>query len=140
MTSRVVANISTKTLNGLGSFVLPCKKITLRFCNSGGSSRGMRDFLVKDLKAYAEKNPKIEFIVKKEAGHPIIQGEYTNGNQKTICVRNMDSQKIAQKLEVLKSSSGAQLKKYVRPVESVNTSVRGIWSPFHVEKEYRYKI
>lgn len=31
--------------NGVGAFVFPCRKITLQFCNWGGSSEGMRKFL-----------------------------------------------------------------------------------------------
>lgn len=100
----------------------------------------MRQFLVNDLKRYASENPKVEFIIRKESGHPIIRGEYTNGNEKVICARNMDAQIIQEKLDVLKNSSGARLKKYKNAVETANPSVRGIWSPFHVDKQFRFKI
>lgn len=141
MPAGIAKNISPQNLNGLGSFILQCKKITLRYCNWGGSSRGMRRFLENDLKKYVEKNPKLEFVIVKEHGHPILRGEYTNGKEKVICVRNMEPSKIEQKLNVLRDSSGAQLKPYRgNPVKSVNESVRGIWSPFHVEKPYRYKV
>jgi len=140
MPVRPVKHIASFLENGVGSFVQPCKRITLRYCNWGGSSKGMRDLLRNDLKKIAEANPKVEFVVKKEAGHPIVQGEYASGNLKTVCVRNFDAKKILQKIELVRNSSGNKLVKYQRAVESHNPSVRGIWSPFHVEKEFRYRV
>lgn len=46
-------------------------------------------------------------------------------------MRNLDPLQILKKAELLKNSSGAKLKKVKWPVFSMNTSVRGIWSPFH---------
>ena len=54
-----------------------------------------------------------------------------NGREKVICVRNLDANQILQKAELLRDASGKKLKKVVRKVETENTSVRGIWSPFH---------
>lgn len=100
----------------------------------------MREFLKTQLKDIAVENPKIEFEVRKESGHPVVWGEYTNGNDKVICVRNMRPDDIKRKIAVLRDSSGARLKPYKNSVESSNPSVRGIWSPFHVDKEHRFKI
>lgn len=100
----------------------------------------MREFLRTDLKKIAQENPKIEFVVRRESGHPVVKGDYTNGNDKVVCVRNMTAAEIRRKIDVVRNSSGAQLKKHKVPVISQNPSVRGIWSPFHVDKEYRFKI
>ncbi|CAN6647888.1 large ribosomal subunit protein mL43 [Trichomonascus vanleenenianus] len=130
-----------KTLNGVGSFIQPCKKITLRYCNWGGSSQGMRELLRKDIRSIAASHPKVEFHLARDPGkHPILKGEYTNGNTKVICVRNHDKQKVADKINLLAESSGARLKRYKKAVDSPNESVRGIWSPFHVDKRYRFRI
>jgi large subunit ribosomal protein L43 len=137
----VAKHINVQNVNGVGSFILQCKKITLRYCNWAGSSRGMRHFLEKDFKKFVEQNPKVEFVVVKDHGHPIISGEYVSGREKVICVRNLEPAKIEQKLKVLRDSSGAQLKPYRgNPVKSINESVRGIWSPLHVEKPYRHQV
>lgn len=56
-----------------------------------------------------------------------------NGREKVICVRNLDANQIERKAELLRDASGKKLKKPKRRVESQNTSVRGIWSPFHVQ-------
>jgi large subunit ribosomal protein L43 len=95
---------------------------------------------MEDLKKIAQENPKIEFEVLKQSGHPILRGEYVNGNEKVICVRNYEHSKITDKIKLLADSSGAKLKHYTKPVNSHNPSVRGIWSPLHVEEQYRYKI
>lgn len=130
-----------KTLNGVGSFIQPCKKITLRYCNWGGSSKGMREFVrTGEFAKFAEKYPKVQFELRREPGHPVVKGDFINGRDKVICVRNMEPQKIKQKLTVLRDSSGERLKYYNKGVESVNESVRGIWSPFHVDPKYRFKI
>jgi len=65
--------------------------------------------------------------------HPIIRGTYINGREKVICVRNLEHNQILQKAELLRNSSGLRLKKLKKPVQSLNESVRGIFSPFHGE-------
>ncbi|PRT56308.1 54S ribosomal protein L51, mitochondrial [Wickerhamiella sorbophila] len=126
--------------NGVGSFVQPCTKIVLRYCNWGGSSRGMRKLLNENIRQIAAENPEIEVVVQKKSGHPIVQGFYANGNIKSVCVRNYEPSKILEKISVVRNSSGEKLRKYNRAVESKNESVRGIWSPFHVDAEHRYRI
>ena len=54
-----------------------------------------------------------------------------NGREKVICVRNLDANQILKKAELLRDASGKKLQRIKRKVESENTSVRGIWSPFH---------
>lgn len=69
-----------------------------------------------------------------------MRGEYGNGKEKVICVRNMEPREIMEKIKLLKNSSGNQLQKYTHPVRSTNASVRGVWSPFHVPAESRFRI
>jgi large subunit ribosomal protein L43 len=56
-----------------------------------------------------------------------------NGREKVICVRNLDSNQILKKAELLRDASGKKLKRVKRRVETENSSVRGIWSPFHTQ-------
>lgn len=126
--------------NGLGAFVLHCRRIVLQFDKTGGSSQGLRDFLKLRLDKYAESNPKIEFRVVQKAGHPVIKGEYINGREKAICIRNLNIDNVQNKLNLLRESSGEQLRKRNSKVESVNTSVRGVWSPLHVAPSVRHKV
>jgi large subunit ribosomal protein L43 len=126
--------------NGVGAFVLHCKRIVLQFDKTGGSSQGLRDFLKLRLDRYAQSNPKIEFRIVQKSGHPVIKGEYANGREKAICIRNLNVDVVQNKLNLLKDSSGEQLRKRNSKVESINESVRGIWSPLHVDPTVRHKV
>ncbi|KAJ5599477.1 54S ribosomal protein L51 [Penicillium hetheringtonii] len=110
----------TSARNGVGAFILQCKRLDFHYCNFGGSSRGMLNFLTKDLAAFAREHPQIE-----------IRGHYINGLEKAICVRNLEPTEIMKKTMILKEASGEKLKRTKKPVTSLNESVRGIWSPYH---------
>jgi len=126
--------------NGVGAFVLPCKRIIIQYDKNGGSSSGLREFLRTRLDKYASKHPKIEFKLVEKAGHPVIKGEYINGREKPICIRNLNVDNVQNKMELLRESSGEQLRFTKSKVESLNESIRGIWSPLHVNKKLRHKI
>lgn len=126
--------------NGVGAFIFPCKKITLQYCNWGGSSQGMRDFLTsKRLDLLSKKYPFIQFGILRKSGHPIIRGQYNNGREKVICVRNLNIDNVENKLKLLKDSSGEVLRRRTKNdnVETLNSSVRGVWSPVHSSMRYR---
>lgn len=116
------------------AFIHPCRKVLIQYCNWGGSSGGLRNFLVSNkLDNWARRYPQIEFEVVRRSGHPVVTGWYTNGRQKPICVRNMSPHEIDTKLQLLVNSSGEILRRWTKNdnVRSLNKSVRGIWSPFH---------
>ncbi|CCH44640.1 hypothetical protein BN7_4209 [Wickerhamomyces ciferrii] len=130
-------------LGNIISYILTipqCKRIILQFDKTGGSSKGLREFLRRRLENYATSNPKIEFKIIEKAGHPVIKGEYINGREKAICIRNLNIDIIQQKLNLLRESSGAQLTRTKGKVTSLNESIRGIWSPLHVDPKNRHKI
>ncbi|SCU82139.1 LADA_0C03246g1_1 [Lachancea dasiensis] len=129
--------------NGVGAYLFPCKKIVLQYCNWGGSSQGMRDFLSsKRLDLLAQKYREVEFNVLKQSGHPLLRAYYTNGREKVICVRNLNIDNVENKLKLLKDSSGEILHHRAANdyVESLNSSVRGVWSPMHQDASTRYKV
>lgn len=135
MVVKGIANRFSIARNGYGdNFIHPCKKIIIQYCNWGGSSQGIRQFLTTDkLNNIASKHQQIEFEIVKKSGHPVITGWYNNGRHKPICVKNMEPMEIDKKLEILMTSSGDILRRYTKNdnVKSLNKSVRGIWSPFH---------
>ena len=75
-------------------------------------------------------------VVRRPHRHPILRGCYMNGREKTICVRNLNTAQILGKLDLLRDSSGAKLRKVTHAVQSDNPSVRGIWSPFRTEAKH----
>ncbi|QLL31309.1 hypothetical protein HG536_0B01720 [Torulaspora globosa] len=126
--------------NGVGAFVFPCKKITLQYCNWGGSSQGMREFLTsKRLEKLGSQYPFIQFEVLRKSGHPLLRAQYNNGREKVICVRNLNIDNVENKLKLLKDSSGEILRRRTKNdnVETLNKSVRGVWSPIHASMRYR---
>jgi large subunit ribosomal protein L43 len=89
-------------------------------------------YLSNNLGAFAQANPQIEVHVSpRPRKHPVIRGHYINGKEKSICVRNLQPEQIAQKATLLKEASGEKPKRTTKPVTSINESVRGIWSPYH---------
>lgn len=118
--------------NGLGAFILQCKRMDIHYCNHWGSSRGMNSFIKSHLQQFAKAHPSIEFCISpRPRKHPVIIGHYINGKQKAICVKNMEALSILQKAELLRDASGEKVKRVNKPVTSINESVRGVWSPYH---------
>ncbi|KAK0255990.1 39S ribosomal protein L51, mitochondrial [Friedmanniomyces endolithicus] len=102
------------------------------------SNNALSAFLKHQLPAFAAQNPSIEISVSPRPGrHPVIKGQYINGREKAICVRNMEATEVTKKAELLKTASGEKLRRDRKPVKSFNESVRGVWSPFHGRQ---YKI
>ncbi|KAB5570346.1 thioredoxin-like protein [Coniochaeta sp. 2T2.1] len=133
MTVVALKQISTAR-NGVGAFILQCKKMDFHYCDWAGSSKGMNGFIKSVLPRFAAAHPQIEFQVSpRPSKHPVIVGHYINGKTKTICVRNLEPLQVLKKAELLREASGEKLKRTTKPVTSSNPSVRGIWSPFHGE-------
>lgn len=131
--------------NGVGAFTKPCIKVSLQYCNWGGSSQGVRDFLVaqsqrNSLRGLAAEHKETVFEICKRAGHPQFTFHYGNGQKNTVDVRNLKRDEVLKKLTEYILRSGNPLFKYNHKVMSSNESVRGIWSPLHVHKNDRHRI
>ncbi|KAI9655886.1 MAG: 39S ribosomal protein L43, mitochondrial [Alyxoria varia] len=126
--------------NGLGAFILQCKRLDFHYCDWAGSSRGMVSFIRDTLPRLARANPQIEFHVSpRPRKHPVVRAHYINGRAKAICVRNLQKDQILKKSELLRDdATGRKLRRVNKPVQSLNESIRGIWSPFH--QQDRWKI
>ncbi|KAK8148058.1 39S ribosomal protein L51, mitochondrial [Beauveria asiatica] len=131
MTVKGIRSIA-KAHNGVGAFILQCKKMDFHYCDWAGSSKGMNGFIKSLLPKVAASNPQVEFAVSPRPGrHPVIIGHYINGRTKPICVRNLTPYEILQKVELLRDASGARNRRTTKAVLSTKPSVRGIWSPYH---------
>lgn len=55
------------------------QRVTLRFCNFGGSSAGAREFIAQGhLANFARRNPQVDLRAKALANrHPVLFGEYS---------------------------------------------------------------
>jgi large subunit ribosomal protein L43 len=91
-------------------------------------------FIKSLLPKFVGSHPQVEFTVSpRPSKHPVIIAKYINGREKAICVRNMQPYEILKKAELLRDANGEQLKRVKKPVQSINESVRGVWSPYHGE-------
>lgn len=127
--------------NGVGAFIVPCHRVTLQYCNWGGSSLGVRQLLKSGkLNEIAAQKPSIYFEIIKRNGHPQLKFHYNNDAVKEIDVRNLCETDVIKKLDEHAQNSGNAPFRWNHKVMSVNESVRGIWSPLHVTKENRHKI
>ncbi|KKA30120.1 hypothetical protein TD95_005113 [Thielaviopsis punctulata] len=131
MTIRAIKAVSTGQ-NGVGAFVLQCKRINFHYCDWAGSSVGMNGFIKSQLAKFAAANPEIEIEVSPRPGkHPVIIGHYMNGKERSVCVRNLQPDQILKKAQMLRDSSGEKNRRTNKPVTSIAESVRGVWSPYH---------
>ncbi|KJZ72898.1 hypothetical protein HIM_07661 [Hirsutella minnesotensis 3608] len=118
--------------NGVGAFLLPCRKLNFFYCDWAGSSVGMCVFIQALLPKFAAAHPQIEICVSPRPGkHPSVVAHYVNGRTKPVCTRNLDASGILRKVTLLRDSSGERLIKTNKPVKSKASSIRGIWSPYH---------
>lgn len=111
--------------------VFQLKKLRLVYCEYGGSSAAVRDF-VRNGKIidWAKKYPYISVKVEiKNGKHPLIQGEYRSGNPKQVSVRNASQTRVQQVMEMLHNSSGRKMTPLKKPVLTATPSVQGVWTP-----------
>ncbi|CRK28160.1 54S ribosomal protein L51 like [Verticillium longisporum] len=131
MTIKALKTVS-QGQNGLGAFILQCKKLEFHFCDWAGSSKGMNGFIKSQLPKFAAAHPQIEISVSpRPAKHPTIVGHYINGNSRSLLVKNMQPMEILRAAESMRDTNGEKLRRANKPVTSINPSVRGIWSPYH---------
>ncbi|KAK0507965.1 hypothetical protein JMJ35_009854 [Cladonia borealis] len=127
--------------NGLGAFILQCKRLDFHYCDHWGSSRGMNSFLTSPLLPHLSlTNPSIHISISpRPSHHPIIRASYINGREKVICVRNLQKEQILKKVELLRDAGGEKVRRVKggRVVDSFGgigrEGVRGVWSPYHGE-------
>ena len=72
--------------------VFQLQKLSLYFCDYGGSSSGVRDLLASQkLKTFLTENPHIKFqVICKRNNHPFVTGLYINGYKKQMPLRSLD--------------------------------------------------
>lgn len=134
-TNLYIHPLSTNTLqNGIGAFLLPCRRLDLHYCDHWGSSLGMNHFLSSPLlPRLTTSHPSTEFRVSPRPNHhPVLKATYINGRVKAVCVRNMSKEVVMKRAQMLLMNDGRKnVRLGSRKVVSANESVRGVWSPLH---------
>lgn len=63
--------------NGVGRYISQLQRITLKFCKSHGSSKGIREFIENNLVDFAKENPSVVLYVKpRRHRSPVLVAEY----------------------------------------------------------------
>jgi len=117
--------------NGIGRYICQLKRVTLRFCKSSGSSRGIRDFIETDLINFAEDHPgTVVYLKPRRHKSPSFVAEYLNGQREVISCHNFTSDQINKWLNLYTTRSGIPLMKYLKMWHTECPSIQGVWNPF----------
>lgn len=116
---------------GIGRYVCQLQRVTLKFCKSHGSSKGIREFLENDLIDFAKQNSGTVVYVKPRRHRvPVICAEYLNGEKQWMCVSNYDREDIVKWMELLRTQfhdgTKLRLRKYWH---TEYPSIQGPWTP-----------
>mmetsp|Transcript_34247 Transcript_34247/g.50343 ORF Transcript_34247/g.50343 Transcript_34247/m.50343 type:complete len:133 (+) Transcript_34247:52-450(+) len=117
-------------------------KLRLCYCEVGGSSRNVREYISSGkVVEFAKENPTVSVIVQTRNGkHPMVKGHYITGYDKQICVKNEPIKRIDTVVNMLNNSSGRKMKKFGSPVKTVKPSVQGVWTPYLDIAERKFPI
>ena len=93
------------------------KELVIRYSDFDGSSKGIREWMRGNLVEFAQANPDllVKTVLKRNV-HPIVRGNYLNGNEKTICIKNLEPEEITSYINDLRNQIG-------RKVITVTTTV-----------------
>lgn len=117
--------------NGIGRYICQMKRVTLRFCKSSGSSRGIRDFIETELIHFSENHPGTAVYLKpRRHKSPSFVAEYLNGEREVVSCHNFTSQQIDKWLHLYNTRSGIPLMRYLKMWHTDCPSIQGVWSPF----------
>ena len=92
------------------------------------------NFLQTYLAPFAQRSPQLYLHVSpRPSRSPVIRAHYLKHPPKSVCVHNMHAEQILRHAERLRDASGAKNRrvKSGKFVQSMNESVRGVWSGMH---------
>lgn len=90
--------------------VFQLKKLTVKYCEHSGSSRGTREFIRHHIVEFANRTPAAEVVTELRPGqHPFIVGEYITGSNKVIGIKNLPPKDIMGYAMMLRNTSGRKV-------------------------------
>lgn len=109
--------------------MLQLRKLQVHFCDFGGSSAGVREFLRDVLPGMTKDKPQAEIeTVMRRGRHPFVTGEYVHGNERVVCLRNKRPEEVKETIDSLCNTYGRKVKKIKRRTLTSNPSIQGVWS------------
>lgn len=111
--------------------VFQLRKITVKYCDHSGSSKGAREFIRRRIVEFANNTPAAEVATELRPGqHPYIMGDYVTGEVKTIGIKNIPPGEIMDYALMLRNSSGrkvcnsAEKEQSTKDVTAVHTTLQ----------------
>mmetsp|Transcript_911 Transcript_911/g.1382 ORF Transcript_911/g.1382 Transcript_911/m.1382 type:complete len:132 (+) Transcript_911:48-443(+) len=107
------------------------QSLNIVYCEHGGSSRAVREYLSSSrIIEFAKQNPSVSISSKLRNGcHPYVQANYVTGSDKQVCIKNEPIKRIVNVMSLLNNSSGRKISKIGNPVRTLKPSIQGIWTP-----------
>ena len=134
------------------------QKLTINYCEYGGSSSVIRDYLASGkIIDWAKERSHLQIDVKVNNGnHPYIKGDYISSTSKKfntkynknlnpnihqICIKSNKSNKpdIEKVLNTLYNRSGRKITKFTKAIYTDTPSIQGRWTPtlnLHLQPEF----
>lgn len=111
-------------LNGIWQL----KKLVVRYCDWGGSSRGMREFIQSHLPSFEKSNPQVEVVIEMMRGKlPHLRGYYRCPTVRMVDSRNVDPKDILLQAIRLRNALGLKVTKLKTRHVITTRSVQGTW-------------
>lgn len=113
--------------------VFQLKRLSVYYCEHGGSSRSIREFIANGrLSEWAAAHPHVDIHVNRRNGkHPYVHGDYkTAAAVHQVSVKNSSLNDIEDVLDMLHNRSGRKITKITKPVLTDTPSIQGVWTPF----------
>ncbi|KAK9729226.1 Mitochondrial ribosomal protein L51 / S25 / CI-B8 domain [Popillia japonica] len=124
--------IKTPGQNGVGRYICQLQRVVLKFCKNNGSSRGLRDFIEKELVDFAKDNPgTVVYLKPRRHRAPVIIAEYLNGERQYVNCHNYTSEEVSKWLNLLRTQAGNNDNIRLRKLwHTDHPSIQGPWTPY----------
>lgn len=131
------AFIQTVLHNGVGRYVCQLQRITLKFTEHHGGSRGMREYIEKDLTDFVRANPGVVVYLKpRRTGAPSITAEFLNGETDFKSVPCKSRDEIIKWVEYMRNRSGFPIARFIKHCHTDCPSIQGPWTPYTNKPSY----
>jgi large subunit ribosomal protein L43 len=122
--------------------VMQLTKLQLVYCEYGGSSAAMRDYIASGkIIDWARQHEYVDVVVQVQNGkHPLIRGEYKTGFPKQISVGNQSIHRIETVMDMLHNSSGRKMTQLKKPVITATPSIQGVWTPMLNLQDKQFQV
>uniref|UniRef100_A0A023FXY8 Large ribosomal subunit protein mL43 n=1 Tax=Amblyomma parvum TaxID=251391 RepID=A0A023FXY8_AMBPA len=131
MAHKAAAYLKAPAYNGIGRYVCQLQRLTLTFCKTHGGSRGVREYIERELVNFARDNPGVVVYLKPRRHRvPYIVAEYLNGTRDMMRVNQTSADVLVKWIDYFRTRSGAPIVRTIKYSHTDHPSIQGFWTPF----------